>query len=444
MCGINLSLKYPEKVKRMNERTSHRGTTSKEVITRSGIGLGHVRLAIQGLDPKYDCPFEINGNQYLFNGEIYNYKEIDPQAKSDVEILDRDPVIFDGDFAIVRVKSNGDIEIVTDQYGKRQLYYSTSFGKIVGISSEIKALTESTDRPDEVYMQTVARFGYNFGNDRTFVKGIKRFLPGRRYVVRNRTIVREEIIPWDRFPAKEGNLVEAMKRSVERRLVSDVPVAMLYSGGLDSSIVLYHMAELGKIPEVFTCPNEDDLPFAEKYSSELGVKLTKVEMVSSPDVYLKTESVANLGSVELNYGLFGAVKEKGYKVCMTADGADEVFSGYKRNETMDFQNNDIYNELVYYHLPRLDKSSMAHTVEYRSPFTSDSIIGIGLKTPYWNRIGKKILRDSYRGLIPDYILDRRKVPLKAEKIKIDKEKERIDLVKKWNDTWFQKFVDNRF
>jgi len=435
MCGINISLKNPKAVISMNRKTSHRGLYSTEG-EYNGIGLGHNRLPIQGLDHTFDCPFSINENLYLFNGEIFNYKEINPEAKSDVQVLDRDPIEFDGDFAIVKIRGNA-IEIITDQYGKRQLYYRIENGEIIRISSEIKALISKDDKIDELYLQTVARFGYYFGGKRTICRNIKRFLPGTRYLidVKSRQIVLKEKIKWKKYNGfKLKNLIE---KSIRNRLTSDVPISLLYSGGLDSSIVLYHLREMRINLKIFISQNEDDMEYAVKYANELGVNLTQVPVEKSKDSHLLTESIADLGSVDLNYGLFKAVKDNGYKVVMTGDGADEIFSGYKRNQEMDYQKNDIFNELMYYHLPRLDRSAMAHTVEYRSPYTADYVIDYGLKTKYEERINKKCLRDEYRGLIPDYILNRPKVPLRLKDIKENKEEKRLELVKKWSDKLFE-------
>ncbi|MEK6879619.1 MAG: hypothetical protein AABY22_08435, partial [Nanoarchaeota archaeon] len=172
MCGINVS-PNPTEVLEMCNKTSHRGEkiTIKE---HRGIGMGHNRLAIQGLDPKYDCPFEIEDKFYLFNGEIFNYKELDPEAKSDVELLNRTDVYnFDGDYAIVSIdKKTEQIDIKTDSYGKRQLYYREDTPQ--KISSEIKALIEPGDRLDYYYLSTVGKFGYYSRGDLTPIEGIKK------------------------------------------------------------------------------------------------------------------------------------------------------------------------------------------------------------------------------------------------------------------------------
>ncbi|MEK6882137.1 MAG: asparagine synthase-related protein, partial [Nanoarchaeota archaeon] len=153
-----------------------------------------------------------------------------------------------------------------------------------------------------------------------------------------------------------------------------------------------------------------------KYAKELGFEIEKIKM-NGPDykkAIASAELMTDLGSTLQNYNLFEKVKQNGFKVVLTGDAADEVFRGYKRNLKDDYIYSDIFNELVFYHFPRLDKLAMAHTVEYRSPYSADYIIDFGLSIPYEQGINKEYLRKIYKGFIPDYILNRKKVPLKRK------------------------------
>ena len=444
MCGIHLSI-YPGRSLEMAQKASHRGESIK--IKEYGWGnASHNRLAIQGLDEKYDCPFEIGrNNDILFNGEIYNYKDINRKYKSDVECFKNNPDIglFEGDYAFVEIYSKGKqgrMSVMTDKYGKRQLYYRLEGNNVTEISSEIKSLIREGDEIDYYYLGSVCKFGYFFMGENTMIKGIKKFLPGHNYqfYLGNHIYTKDKI--FEGFEKVEDisyeNLRLTIEESVQNRLVSDVPIAMLYSGGIDSSILLYNLHKLGKKDiQLFSVDNGEDLDYAKKYSNDLGrnISIVPYKEENYMEIQKWNELGADLGSFSLNYSLFKAVKEAGYKVCLTADGADEVFSGYKRNKDLDHQQTDVFNELVQYHLPRLDRTAMVHTVEYRSPFTANKVIEFGLSVPYEQRIDKKILREAYRGLIPNYIIDRNKNPLKVETIKTDPLKQRIELCK-----WMEK------
>jgi asparagine synthase (glutamine-hydrolysing) len=443
MCRILVLFDDIESGIKKLERMKHGGHTFKHLVM-DNIFFGHIRLAIQGLDKKYDCPYETKNEIILYNGEIFNFKELMPEAKCDIQLLpgnNHDVDSFDGDFAVVKYnKENKYLEIYTDRFGKRQLYYKIRNNKIVGIASEIKALVDTDDEIDINYISTCARFGYNFGNDNTIVKSIKRFYPDTRYIIsENGKILNVKKINHNKTLFKEDFKV-LLEKSIKRRLVSDIPIAFLYSGGLDSSIVLYHLHKLGQKLEIFTIENGQDQVYAKKYAESLGYKINTLELgyYNYEAVHLHNESGCDLGSVIPNWLLFEAIKNKGYNVVITADGADEGFGGYSRMKHFDFQYNDIYNELIYYHLPRLDKEAMAHTIEYRSPFTADYILDFALNLPYIRRIDKEFLKTEYSRILPDYIINRNKEPLKIDYIREDKEIERINLAKVWRYVLFDK------
>ena len=98
---------------------------------------------------------------------------------------------------------------------------------------------------------------------------------------------------------------------------------------------------------------------------------------------------------------------------MTGDGADELFGGYQRAKDYDSQASDVFCELPYYHLPRLDRVHMRSTTEIRSPFLAPSVVAFALRLPRSERVGKKILKEAFRGLVSDAIIDRPKHPLKG-------------------------------
>jgi asparagine synthetase B (glutamine-hydrolysing) len=101
-------------------------------------------------------------------------------------------------------------------------------------------------------------------------------------------------------------------------------------------------------------------------------------------------------------------------------GLMNYLEGIKEYMNMILRGSDIFEELTYYHLPRLDKMSMAHTLELRSPFLNLDIVRFAYHLPLeWGK-DKKILKDTFGMMIPEGIVNREKAPLKTPSIKKDK------------------------
>ena len=101
---------------------------------------------------------------------------------------------------------------------------------------------------------------------------------------------------------------------------------------------------------------------------------------------------------------------------LTGDGADELFGGYRRSQDYDSQMSDVFLELPYYHLPKLDRVMMHSTTEVRSPFLAPYMVKFAMSLPYSERINKKHLKEAVSRFIPEEIINRKKVPLKTKEI----------------------------
>jgi asparagine synthetase B (glutamine-hydrolysing) len=144
---------------------------------------------------------------------------------------------------------------------------------------------------------------------------------------------------------------------------------------------------------------------------------------------LWNESPIDLGSVIPQFHLFDAVKRNtGYRIVLSGDGSDELFGGYSRIHEYDSQKSDVFQELSFYHLPRLDKMSMAHTLELRSPFLNTEIVRFALHLPIEWRTDKKILKDTFGPMLPESIVNRKKEALKNPEIKEDRIKYRYKAI----------------
>jgi len=452
MCGILLTLDGSEA---SLDSIKHRGI-ERTVVEKNGVFLCHHRLPIQTLDgDDWNQPREISPGIYLmFNGEIFNYDK--SAYTSDTEYLCNlfsryrggsfemfcgmfIPHIqtWDGFWAIVIYDSNTqDIISFTDPLGKKLLYYSEK-GEI---SSEIKSLAYNQSPVDQIFISGVKKWGYNT-DDRTPYRDVKRFLPNTIYSYNLQSPDFKFTYPeYCKFlnypiPELEGKSYEdhmewlwsKMVESVKNRLISkNYPISLLVSGGLDSSIIAAILEIGGETDVTWYSIENGETPYVEILANKFDKKVNflKYEMDENlnREIYQYwNETPIDLGSVIPQYHLFKAIKENSnHRIVLSGDGADELFGGYKRINEYDSQSSDVFHELSFYHLPRLDKMSMAHTLELRNPFLNLEIVRFALHLPFEWRKDKKILKDTFGPILPQEIINRDKAPLKNPGIKEDK------------------------
>ena len=421
MCGINFSFDET-KLPLMNEKISHRGIRSKVKGK-----LGHVRLPIQGLSNRFDGPYDYGKWRIAYVGEIYNYKSIDETANSDIEVLakewDENGIDsfrqFDGMWScIIWDSSCGHYHIITDPLAKKPLYINGD----LDVSSEIAPLLNNDKhveykKPDPFYYSCVSHFGYCM-HENTPYRDIKKIPPGQHMILHKGEIIYshnywnlqdEAFLPA--FP--DETLHSAISKAISNRMVADTGVSVLCSGGIDSSIV-YQIAR-NIDPDVLAIFIENgpedayhfDLLDAKNYI-KVGLDTSEVE-----EVLIANEGPVDLGSMMPQYHGFKSIKEEtSNPVVLSGDGADELFLGYSRAQKYDTRYYDVFSELVYYHLPRLDKLSMRHTLELRSPFLSWDVVRIALGLNYETGKGKAVLKDLFKGILPYQIIERPKMPLR--------------------------------
>ena len=454
MCGIILTTEFNSTEDILNS-ISHRGIERTEKKLE-GVTLCHHRLPIQTVEgDEWYQPKQISDGIYmLFNGEIFNYDR--ERYSSDVEYLcelfssyrfggvEMFSALFlphiqtwDGFWAIVIYDSKtGDVISFTDPLGKKCLYVN----KEGEISSEIKGVYRDGYKTDQTFISSVRKWGYN-KDDRTPYEEIKRILPNKIYSFNIGSPMFKNVYSdyWEGFnvPIYELRgksyeehmdwLWDKMVESVKNRMLSkNYPVSALISGGLDSSIIAAIMKSesIDKI-NWFTIEN-GETEYVDILAKHLNISVNKLtyDMDESlnKEIYQKwNETPIDLGSVIPQYHLFKAVKDQtGYRIVISGDGSDELFGGYSRIHEFDSQKSDIFEELSFYHLPRLDKMSMANTLELRTPFLNLDIVQFALHLPLEWRKDKKILKDTFSPILPSEIIERKKIALKNPQIKEDK------------------------
>jgi len=433
MCGINLSFSDLYPAKEMNKLIRHRGLPGMEKSwDYQGFSMGHVRLPILGLSDKFDQPFETDGWVFAFNGEVFNYQSLMPGAQSDVELFEAffskyggDPDSksfweqlqnFDGFWSLIAYsKKKHKVYVVTDFLAKKPLYmhkYSHH------VSSELKAFCGVPKTLNDRYFAAVNKWGYS----PTDMTPWNEILKIPRGMVMTLDAENGQILNNFRYyelnPRPNNNLRICVEDAIKNRLVSDVPISLLLSGGVDSSIIYKVMEKHTHNFEIFHIAN-NEAKFLDCLDIPGDIKVTSLDLKSNydlDDILYANDGPVDLGSMLPQYRMAEAIAETGYKVCITGDGADEVFGGYNRQYEYDAQHSDIFDELVCYHLPRLDKMSMYFTTELRSPFLAASVVECGLGMDYRLRVNKNGLKTAFADIIPKEILDRKKHALKSKKV----------------------------
>jgi len=447
MCGL-LACWDPEvsaeQLYEASNMLSHRGVRSTVTdLSELSLRVIHWRLPINGLTPNYDHPHCAENSDFMqlgwMVGEYYNVdKEMfgsDADALNQIlsviptEIMVQPP----GMFHMLLFRSDGSLILLQDKLGKKPVYYRADKR---AICSEIKPLTAlGPCTPDELYYNQVL-------NNRLPMPSLTPYLE----------IIKVDPSMWYSWDlAKDTDLPQAYKYSplpleycdsighaietaVNTRITSlDTEYAMLLSGGLDSSLLYTIIREMGGNPWVFHIENDES-----KYVEMMDVpddRLITIESDESLDniarVLWYNESPLDLGSMLSQFALGEAIKKErpDIPVVLTGDGADELFGGYKRAQEKDTSAYDM-EELRTWHLPRLDKLMMAHTLEVRSPYLDELVIEKAQSFPWESRKGKQPIKNVARYFeLPEAIINREKHPLKSNRFITDRTKWKEYLVK---------------
>jgi asparagine synthase (glutamine-hydrolysing) len=345
----------------------HRGPDASNVLVDGNVGLGHTRLSIIDLTTAANQPMVDPSGQValVYNGEIYNYRDLRKElsrrghqfhTSSDTEVLlhmyleygEQCLTFLQGMFAFaIWDKRNNMLFAARDRLGIKPLYYSVKGGTLV-FASEIKALLvldENTHHIDRQAFHDYLTFRYT-PSPRTLFAGIQK-LPPAHFLIFSGANPRLNRY-WRPNYRKSENLTdqewtntvrERFCDTVRSHLVSDVPVGVLLSGGLDSSIVAAVMQQQSTARvKTFSVGFADggvydERPFAAKVAQHLGtdhydIRLTAREFVDAlPDfVWHMDEPVADPAAIPLFY--VSQLARRHVTVVLSGEGSDELFAGY--------------------------------------------------------------------------------------------------------------------
>lgn len=376
MCGIVGLLNYPADadtrlrlVCRMSGTIRHRGPDDDGAFADDDVTLGMQRLSIVDLPGGHQPMATEDGLvQLVFNGEIYNFQDLRSdlvnagesfRTDSDTEVFLRQyrrhgPDGFgalNGMFAAgIWDKRSRALHLVRDRMGVKPLYYHWD-GKVFAFASEIKALlelpeVERTIQPRAVWDYLTFRY---VPGPLTIWRHIFKLPPGHRLVMsagsNGPVISRWWEIPTPASPVQmsedemTGSFGQLFTDAVRIRMVADVPVGIMLSGGIDSSAVAAVAAQShGRNLKTFSVsfagsPATDERAFARNVSDYLGTDHAEIEIGERdfvdflPDfVRLTDEPMADLASVPLYY--VSRLARQSVKVALSGEGADEILAGY--------------------------------------------------------------------------------------------------------------------
>lgn len=398
---------------------SHRGSTEKN-DSIGGWCIKFHSLPLSSNNTNIEQPISTKYGTLLFNGEIFNYEDLQKKnypsdlhylrdcfirLKGDMVRIQQESVRWDGFWSIALIRPNGNVEFFTDWLGKKQLYYSKE-----GIASEIKPILP-------LDFEVMPYTDKSFGQCSTPFREVSRSIPGKlyKYEINLNTAYRSttnNVNYWD-LPS-HADVYQIIDRSVKQRMENRLDgVSLLLSGGLDSNIILHHALQSTRDIEIISIYNNEEEALnvsIEHHNVEVKrIAIDKSEQTLSKAM-MHYEHPLDYGSLVPGWTLFGNCNNS---LVLTGDGSDELFGGYKRSQERDTYEYDML-ELMYYHNIRLDRLSMAFTKEARSPLMSMPLARMSRVLPRGKRTNKSILRDIYGTVLPKEIVRQKKVPLRMD------------------------------
>ncbi len=348
-------------LKKMMERIRHRGPDGEGQYIDEGIALGHRRLSIIDIDAGAQPMYNEDGSLVIvFNGEIYNYKQIRKglvraghrfATQSDTEVLVHGYEEYGSDILgklrgmfsfVIWDRNKQELFGARDFFGIKPLYYADMNGSFM-FGSEIKSFLEHPDfkkELNETALENYLTFQYSPTNE-TFFKNVYK-LPPAHFFIKDKTGFRCQRYWKVEFEADEkpeldewvNRISDTMHDSVEAHKVSDVEVGSFLSSGVDSSYV----AAIAGVDKTFTVgfgtdERYNEIGWAKEFSKAIGKENTS--KVITPEEYWgilpkiqyhMDEPLADPSAVAL-YFVCNIASEK-LKVVLSGEGADEIFGGY--------------------------------------------------------------------------------------------------------------------
>ena len=537
-------------------RLSHRGPDYCGVIQKNSLFFAHQRLTILDSHSRSHQPLSHKNILLSFNGEIYNFKELREElhykfeTQSDSEVIIAAYLKWGVDFVqhlrgmfAIALLDGETLYLFRDRLGKKPLFYLEGSSFI--FASEIKALTpflNKTQMNDDALMSYLSFLAPT--PPHTFYKGINKLAAGEFLTYKDSKVEVKRY--FDLLDAKPNiitdrdeaihSLEKLLDESISMRLNTDVPMASLLSGGIDSATINAYALKSGVKLNTYTIGYKEFAKYDERENAALsadflGLENTQVE-ISQDDFINASDKVFDAMDEPLNdpaaiplYLLFDRIKQDDYKVVMSGEGSDELFLGYRQyfeyldiegasslahknwlkkyfrsnfsmnrewewykrifDETLlfrtsgdkftDLQKNNLMkrnvkdneslkylkpyrdrfessahnDESIWYSyidlnifqaehfLTKLDRVSMAHSIESRTPFLdhklASAIFSISPKLRYEDGVTKSLLKEIMKSTLDEKILKRKKKGFSNPYMEYLINSKKIDLITQVNE-----------
>jgi asparagine synthase (glutamine-hydrolysing) len=512
MCGIagwflkQNAAREDEQLVAMANRIAHRGPDDRGYYfdRERGIAFAHNRLSIIDLSPAGHQPMASEDGRFVltYNGELYNFQQLKEEletlghtfhSRSDTEVVLRSFIQwgpasverFCGMFAFAIWSSDSSkLFLARDPLGMKPLYYTALAGDQGFVfASEIKAFLALPDfkvRINRDALEQFLEFGYTFDDYATSLEGVFKLPPGHSMNVVNGSPLAPkpffvppvpEVNDRRAHKDRETELYNTLSEVVAQHLIADVPVGLLLSGGLDSSVTAALAVRHTRITTIsmgFSDSDIDERPYARSVANHIGSDHREIT-IHPHEISDGLEEIAwyfddlfaDWGTVSTRL-MYKKCRELGIKVVLVGEGADELFGGYPIFDTalhaqgsmtwklfklyrhyagrrygrhfskfaaimrryLGEVNGDLFNavrlfesrnQLPSNYVMKVDKASMSVSVEARAPFLDRRVAELAYRTPVHcllksgtNKFLLRSMAERYR-LLPSEIIRRPKV-----------------------------------
>lgn len=420
MCGLAGFTGFENNVQlaqNANTIQAHRGPDNQSTWNDNFIALAHQRLSIIDLSEEANQPFHKNDFVIIFNGEIYNYKELQSKlqteknvtfiSSSDTEVI-LELYIHYGieclDFLIgmfvfaIYNKNTSELFIARDHFGIKPLFY-TQIDSAFAFSSELKTLVSIPGFNKNINRKSLVsclNYLWVSGNETMFEDCFK--LPPAHYILYSENSGMQIHKYWeldDKSTADTNryektisqDVADCIETSVNRHMVADVPVSSFLSGGLDSSVIAVLAKRINAKLSTYTITtNEKDkgiekMPDDEKFAQIVAndynldhnvIKISPEIVKDLPFIVRALDEPIGDPAAINTYLICKAARQKGAKVLLSGMGADEIFFGYRRQKA-------TLLARKYNRLPKFIKLPI-QAITDRLPV---KLMGKGFKTARW-------------------------------------------------------------
>ena len=365
MCSISgvLGLASLDAVVRMNHAQRHRGPDDCGVVSCGEAHLGNTRLAIidtstAGHQPMNDPE---TGNWITYNGETYNFKDLRRELDADqwISNTDTEVVLYAygkwGIDAFARMRGmfalaiwddrKQTLVLARDPLGIKPLYYYADGQRFI-FASELRALLESGQVPRKLSTAGIDSYLANGSVEAplTIIEGVRQLLPGHCLQVNGKLELRDIEFAIPKSESIDGNRDDAVARlrseleeAVRLHLVSDVPLGVFLSGGMDSSALVALLSRIShQRPKTFSVVFDEaaysEAPFSRAVAALFNTDHSEIRLSEDRLLEILPTAIAAIDQPTMDgvntFVVSSAVKREGITVALSGLGGDELFAGY--------------------------------------------------------------------------------------------------------------------